>query len=55
MTRSSADVDVKSLPLARVVLRGLFSLALGIVARAAENPIVPKPLDIDVQAAGFGR
>jgi hypothetical protein len=46
---------VKSRPLARVVLCGLFSLALGIVARAAENPVAPKPLDIDVQAAGFGK
>jgi hypothetical protein len=42
-------------PLARVALSGLLSLALSIVARAAENPVASKPLDIDVQAAGFGK
>ena len=47
--------DVKSRPLSRVVLCGLFLLALSIVARAAENPVAPKPLDIEVQAAGFGK
>jgi hypothetical protein len=42
-------------PLARAALSGLLSLALSIVARAAENPVASKPLDIDVQAAGFGK
>jgi hypothetical protein len=46
---------VTSQLLARAVLYGLFSLALSIVARAAGNPVAPKPLDIDVQATGFGK
>jgi hypothetical protein len=42
-------------PLARVALSGLLSLALSILARAAENPVASKPLNINVQAAGFGK
>ena len=47
--------DVTFRPVARVALSGLLSLALSIVARAAENPVASKPLDIDVQAVGFGK
>ena len=36
-----------------MVLSGLFSLS--IVVRAAENRTASKPLDIEVQAAGFGK
>lgn len=41
--------------MARVVLSGLFSLALSVAVRAAENRTASKPLDIEVQAAGFGK
>jgi hypothetical protein len=42
-------------PLARVVLSGVLSMALSVATQAAGDPLGPKPLDIEVDAAGFGK
>ncbi|MGA7216130.1 MAG: hypothetical protein WBX20_18155 [Terrimicrobiaceae bacterium] len=41
--------------MARVVLSGLLSVVLSVAARAAGDPLASRPLDIEVQATGFGK